>query len=158
VDHRKTGLIAASGEAQFTVHSILFVDTSLSVDEHVGWIHTICHDSKVLEDHLKTTAPGEVLVRHAVQGSPSTKNFEIHHVGYSKNSHTRRSVAPLPRTNEVEVTVEAFGLTDLEAETPLPSPGALMEISCSDVPIGSPPTPWSPVRRSSHLPQSPCSL
>lgn len=115
------GLIAE--EAQFTVHSVLFEDTSLSADEREGWIHTIHHNPKILEDHLKVTASGEVLVRRAVQGSPSTKDFEIHHVGYSKNSHGRRSVAaaypPLPGFNEVEVAVEAFGLTDLEAETPL---------------------------------------
>ena len=115
------GLIAE--EAQFTVHSVLFEDTSLAVDEREGWIHTIRHNPKILEDHLKITAEGEVLVRRAVQGSPSTKDSEIRHVGYSKNSHGRRSVAaaypPLPGPNEVEVAVEAFGLTDLEAETPL---------------------------------------
>ena len=115
------GLIAE--EAQFTVHSVLFEDTSLSSDEREGWIHTIRHNPKILEDHLKVTGSGEVLVRRAVQGSPSTKDFEIHHVGYSKNSHGRRSVAaaypPLPGPNEVEVAVEAFGLADLEAETPL---------------------------------------
>lgn len=115
------GLIAE--EAQFTVHSVLFEDTSLSVEEREGWIHTIRQNPKILEDHLKVTAAGEVLIRRAVQGSPSTKNFEIRHVGYSKNSHGHRSVAaaypPLPGPNEVEVAVEAFGLTDLEAEAPL---------------------------------------
>ena len=115
------GLIAE--EALFTVHSVLFKDTSLSADESEGWIHTIHHNPKILEDHLKVTASGEFLVRRAIQGSPNTKDFEIHHVGYSKNSHGRRSVAtaypPLPGPNEFEVAVEAFGLTDCEAETPL---------------------------------------
>jgi len=85
------GLIAE--EAQFTVHSVLFEDTSLSADECEGWIHTIRQNPEILEDRLKVTASGEVLVRRAVQGSPSTKDFEIHHVGYSKNSDGRRSVA-----------------------------------------------------------------
>ena len=115
------GLIAE--EAQFTVHSVLFEDTSLSAEEREDWVHTIRHNPKILEDHLKVTAEGEILVRRAVQGSPSTKDFAIHHVGYSKNSHGHRSVAavypPLPGPNEVEVAVEAFGLTDLEADSPL---------------------------------------
>ena len=115
------GLI--SEETQFTVHSVLFEDTSLTVDEREGWIHTIRQNPKILEDHLKITTDGEVLVRRAVQGSPSTKNAEIQHFGYSKNSHGHRSVAaaylPLPGSNEVEVAVEAFGLTDLEDDAPL---------------------------------------
>jgi len=115
------GLIAE--EAQFTAHSVLFEDTSMSVDGREGWIYTIRHNPKILEDHLKVTVSSEVLVRRAVQGSPSYKDFEIHHVGYSKNSHSRRSVAaaypPLPGPNEIKVAVEAFGLTDLEAEAPL---------------------------------------
>lgn len=115
------GLIAE--EAQFTVHSVLFEDISLTVDEREGWIHTIRQNPKILEDHLKVTAAGEVLVRRAVQGSPSTRNFEIRHFGYSKNSHGHRSVAaaypPLPGPNEIEVAVEAFGLTDLDDEAPL---------------------------------------
>ena len=115
------GLIAE--EAQFTVHSVLFEDTSLAVEEREGWIHTIRQNPKILEGHLKVTAAGEILVRRAVQGSPSTKNVEIRHFGYSKNSHGHRSVAaaypPLPGPNEVEVAVEAFGLTDLEDEAPL---------------------------------------
>ena len=115
------GLIAEEG--QFTVHSVLFEDTSMSVDEREGWIHTIRQNPKILEDHLKIGADGEVLVRRAVQGSPSTKNFDIRHFGYSKNSHGHRSVAaacpPLPGPNEVEVPVEAFGLVNLEDEAPL---------------------------------------
>lgn len=115
------GLI--SEESQFTVHSVLFEETSLTVDERESWIHTIRQNPKILEDHLKVTGAGEVLVRRAVQGSPSTKNFEIHHFGYSKNSHGHRSVAAaypsLPGPNEVEVAVEAFGLTDLQDEAPL---------------------------------------
>ena len=115
------GLIAE--EAQFTVHSILFEDTTLSDEEREGWIHTIRQNPKILEDHLKVTDAGEVLVRRAVQGSPSIKPAEIKSVGYSKNVHGHRSVAaayPSPvGPGEVEVAVEAFGLTDLEAETPL---------------------------------------
>ena len=115
------GLVAE--EAQFTVHSVLFEDTTLSVGEREGWVHTIRQNPKILEDHLKVTAAGEVLVRRAVQGSPSTRSFEINHVGYSKNSHGHRSVAaaypPLPGPNEVEVAVEAFGLIDLEDDAPL---------------------------------------
>ena len=30
-----------SEETQFTIHSVLFEDTSLTVDEHEGWIHTL---------------------------------------------------------------------------------------------------------------------
>ena len=63
------------------------------------------------------------MVRRAVQGSPSTKNFDIRHFEYSKNSHGHRYVAaacpPLPGPNEVEVPVVAFGLVDLEDEAPL---------------------------------------
>jgi len=110
-------------EGQFTVHSVLFEDTSLSFDEREGRIRAIRQNPKILEDHLKVAAAGEVLVRRAVQGSPSTRNFEINHIGYSKNSHGHRSVAaahpPLPGPKEIEVSVEAFGLTDLEAEAPL---------------------------------------
>ena len=112
------GLIAE--ETQFTVHSVLFEDTSLSVDEREGWIHTIRQNPRILEDHLKVTAAGEVLVRRAIQGSPGLRTVEISHFGYSKNSHGHRSVTatypPLPGPNEVEVAVEAFGLTDLEDE------------------------------------------
>ena len=115
------GLIAE--ETQFTVYSVLFEDTALTDEEREGWIHTIRQNPKILEDHLKVTGAGEVLVRRAVQGSPSVKPTEIKSVGYSKNAHGRRSVAaayPLPAgPGEIEVTVEAFGLTDLEAETPL---------------------------------------
>ena len=115
------GLIAE--ESQFTVHSVLFEDTSMSVDEREGWIHTIRQNPKILEDHLKVAADGEVLVRRAVQGTPSTKNFEICHFGYSKNSHGHRSVAaacpPLPGPNDIEVAVDAFGLVNLEGEAPL---------------------------------------
>ena len=115
------GLVAE--EPRFAVHSVLFEETSLSANEREAWIHTIRRDPKILEDHLKITAVGEVLVRRVVQGSPSTRNFEIKHIGYSKSSHGHRSVAaaypPLPGPNEVEVSVEIFGLTDLEAEAPL---------------------------------------
>ena len=115
------GLIAE--EAQFIVHSVLFEDTSLTVDEREGWVHTIRQNPKILEDHLKVTDSGEVLVRRAVQGSPSIKPAEIKSVGYSKNAHGHRSVAaaypPLAGPGEIEIAVEAFGLTDLEAETPL---------------------------------------
>ena len=110
-------------EAQFAVHSILFEDVSMSVHEREGWVHTIRQNSRILETHLKVTATGEVFVRRAVQGSPSTRNSEIKYVGYSKNSHGHQSVAavypPLPGPNEVEVAVEAFGLTDLGSEVPL---------------------------------------
>lgn len=115
------GLIAE--EAQFTVHSVLFEDNTLSVKEREGWTHTIRQNPKILEDHLKVTAAGEVLVRRAIQGSPSVRPVEIKSVGYSRNSHGNRSVAAAyPRTaglGEVEVAVEAFGLTDLEAKIPL---------------------------------------
>ena len=115
------GLIAE--EAQFTVHSVLFEDTTLSEEEREGWIHTIRQNPKILEDHLKVTDAGEVLVRRAVQGSPSIRPAEIKSVGYSKNAHGHRSVAaayPSPAgPGKVEVTVEAFGLTDLESDTPL---------------------------------------
>ena len=115
------GLIAE--EAQFTVHSVLFEDTNLTVEEREGWIHTIRQNPKVLEDHLKVTEAGEVLVRRAVQGSPSIRPTEIKSIGYSKNTHGHRSVAaaypPLAGSGEIEIAVEAFGLTDLEAETPL---------------------------------------
>ena len=115
------GLIAE--EAQFTVHSVLFEDTTLTVEEREGWIHTIRPNPKILEDHLKVTSAGEVLVRRAVQGSPSVRPAEIKNIGYSKNSHGHRSIAaaypPPVGSGEVEVAVDAFGLTDLEAETPL---------------------------------------
>jgi len=93
----------------------------LSLDQHEGWIHAIRHNPKILEDHLKITAADNVLVRRTVHGSPSTRNFEIRHIGFSKNSHGHRTVAAaypsLPGPNEVEVAVEACGLT--ETETPL---------------------------------------
>ncbi|KAF9645762.1 hypothetical protein BDM02DRAFT_3189448, partial [Thelephora ganbajun] len=112
-------------EPQFTVHSVLFEDTTLSVEEREGWIHTIRRNPKVLEDHLKVTATGEVLVRRAVQGSLAIKPAVIKGIRYSKNAHGHRSVAaaypPLAGPGEIEVAVEAFGLTDLEAETPLTS-------------------------------------
>ena len=110
-------------EVQFNVHSVLFEETSLSFDEREGRIRTIRENPKALEDHMKVTAAGEVLVRRAVQGSPTTRNFEIRHFGYTKNSRGHRSVAatypPPPGRNEVEVTVEVFGLTGLEEDTPL---------------------------------------
>ncbi|KAF9642250.1 hypothetical protein BDM02DRAFT_3193609 [Thelephora ganbajun] len=118
-------LLAPSGVAIFLVHfhSVLFEDTSLSVGEREGWIHTIRQNPKILDNHLKVTPAGEVLVRHTVQGSPSTRDFEICHFGYSKNSHGHRSLAaaypPLPGPNEVKVAVEAFGLTDLKDDIPL---------------------------------------
>lgn len=115
------GLVAE--EAQFTVHSVLFEDATLSVEEREGWVHTIRQNPKILEDHLKVTDAGEVLVRRAVQGSPSVRPVEVKNVGYSKNSHGHRSVAaaypPPVGPGEVEVAVEAFGLTDLETEAPL---------------------------------------
>lgn len=115
------GLIAE--ETQFTVHSILFEDATLSIEEREGWIHTIRQNPKILEDHLKVTSAGEVLVRRAVQGSPSIRPAEIKSVGYLKNSYGRRSIAaaypPPVGPGEVEVAVEAFGLTDPEAEAPL---------------------------------------
>ena len=114
------GLIAE--EVQFTVRSVLFEDISLSVNEREGLIHTIRHNRKILEHHLKVTAAGKVLVRRAVQGSPTTRDFDIRHIGYAKNSHDQRSVAAafplLPGPNEVEIAVEAFGLTELEYQTP----------------------------------------
>ena len=115
------GLIAE--EAQFTVRSVLFEDTSLSFDEREGWICTIRQNPKILEGHLKVTPAGEVLVRRAVQASPATRDFKIRHFGYSRNSHGHQSIAaaypPLPGPNQVEVAVEAFGLTDLEEDIPL---------------------------------------
>ena len=115
------GLIAE--EAQFAVHSVLFEDVSLSVEERDGWVRSVRQNPKILEDHLKVTDAGEVLVRRAVQGSPSVRPAEIKSVGYSKNAHGNRSVAaaypPPVGPGEVEVVVEAFGLIDLEAETPL---------------------------------------
>ena len=115
------GLIAE--DAQFIVHSVLFEDTTLSVEEREEWIHTIRRNPKILEDHLKVSSAGEVLVRRAVQGSPSIRPTEIKSVGYSRNVHGHRSVAaaypPPVGPGEVEVSVEAFGLTDLEADTPL---------------------------------------
>ena len=115
------GLIAE--EAQFTVHSVLFEDNTLSDEEREGWIHTIRQNPKILEDHLKVTDTGEVLVRRAVQGSPSIRPAEVENVGYSKNAHGHRSIAAAYPSHagpgEVEVAVEAFGLTDLEADTPL---------------------------------------
>lgn len=115
------GLIAE--EAQFTVHSVLFEDAASSVEEREGWIGRIRQNPRILEDHLKVTVDGEVLVRRAVQGSPSVKPAEFKSVGYSKNTHGNRSVAaaypPPVGPGEVEVAVEAFGLIDLEAETPL---------------------------------------
>ena len=115
------GLIAE--EVQFAVHSVLFENTSLSIREREGWVHKVRENPTILENHLKVTAAGEVLVRRTVRGSPSTRSFAVRHVGYSKNSHGHRSVAavypPLPGFNEVEIVVEAFGLTDLEAEAPL---------------------------------------
>ena len=119
------GLIAE--EAQFTVHSVLFKDATLSVEERKGWVHTIRQNPKILEDHLKVTDTGEVLVRRAVQGSPSVRPVEVRNVRYLKNSHGHHSVAaayPLPVCpGEVEVAVEAFGLTNLETEVPLTADG-----------------------------------
>ena len=110
-------------EAQFTVHSVLFEDITLTDEEREGWIHTIRQNPNILEHHLKVTGAGEVFVRRAIQGSPSVKSAEIKNVGYSKNSHGHRSVAaaypPSVGPEEVEVAVEAFGLVDLEADTPL---------------------------------------
>jgi len=110
-------------EVQFTVRSVLFEDPSLSVDQHEDWIHAIRHNPKTLEDHLKITAAGNVLIRRTVHGSPSTRNFEIRRIGYSKNSHGHRSVAAayphLSGPNKVEVAIEASGLTEFETETPL---------------------------------------
>ncbi|KAF9642420.1 hypothetical protein BDM02DRAFT_3193301 [Thelephora ganbajun] len=40
-------------EPQFTVHSVLFEDTTLSVKEHEGWIHTIRQNPKVLSGMYK---------------------------------------------------------------------------------------------------------
>ena len=115
------GLIAE--EAQFTVHSVLFEDTTLSLEEREGWIHTIRQNPKILEDHLKVTEAGDVLIRRAVQGSPSVRPAVIKNIGYSRNAYGHRSVAaaypPSVGPGEIEVTVEAFGLTDLDAETPL---------------------------------------
>lgn len=115
------GLIAE--EVQFTVHSILFEDISLSIEEREGWIHTIRRNPNVLEDHLKLTNASEVLVRRAVQGSPRIRPVDIRNFGYSKNAHGRCSVAaaypPPVRPGEVEVVVEAYGLTGLETEVPL---------------------------------------
>ena len=115
------GLIAE--EVLFTVRSILFEDASTSFHEREDWIHAIRRNPKILEDHLKVSAAGEVLVRRTVQGSPSTRSLDVRHIGYSKNSHGQRSVAAaypsLPGPNEVEIVVEAFGLTELEAEAPL---------------------------------------
>lgn len=119
------GIAAAltAEEVQFTVHSVLFEDTTLSIEEREGWIHTIRQNPKILEDHLKVTSAGEVLVRRAVQGSPSIKPAVIKNVGYSRNAHGHGSVAaaypPLTGPGEIEVAVEAFGLTDLDAEIPL---------------------------------------
>ena len=105
------------------MHSVLFEATTLSVEEREGWIHTIRQNPKTLEDHLKVTGAGEVFVRRAVRGSPSVKPAVIRNVGYSKNAHGHHSVAaaypPPVGSGEVEVAVEAFGLTDLDAETPL---------------------------------------
>ena len=115
------GLIAE--ETQFTVHSVLFEVTTLSIEEREEYIHTIRQNPKILEDHLKITGAGEVLVRRAVQGSPAIRPTEIKSVGYLKNAHGHHSVAaaypPPVGRGEIEVVVEAFGLTDLEAETPL---------------------------------------
>ena len=115
------GLIAK--EAQFTVHSVLFEDAPLTAEEREGRVHTMRQNPKILEDHLKVTDSGEVLVRRAVQGSPSIRPTETKSVGYSKNAHGHRSVAaaypPLAGPGEIDVAVEAFGLTDFEAETPL---------------------------------------
>ena len=115
------GLIAE--EAQYIVHSVLFEDTTLSLEEREGWIHTIRQNPKILEDHLKITEAGDVLIRRAVQGSPSVRPAVIKNIGYSRNAHGHRSVAaaypPSVGPGEIEVTVEAFGLTDLDAEIPL---------------------------------------
>ena len=80
-------------EAQFAVHSVLFEDASTSVNQREGWVHTIRQNPGILETHLKATVTGEVFIRRAIQGSPSTRNFEIKHIGYSNNSHGHRSVA-----------------------------------------------------------------
>lgn len=115
------GLIAE--EIQFTVHSVLFEDTTFSVEQREGWIHTIRQNPKILEDHLKVTGAGEVLVRRAVQGSPGIKSTIVKNIGYSRNAYGHRSVAaaypPPAGPGEIEVAVEAFGLTDIDADIPL---------------------------------------
>ena len=115
------GLVAE--EVRFTVHSVLFEDTTLSFEEREGWVYTIRQNPNILEDHLKVTGSGEVLVRRAVQGSPSIRPAVIKNFGYSRNAHGHSSVAaaylPPVGPGEIEVIVEAFGLTDLDAETPL---------------------------------------
>ena len=112
-----------SEEVQFTIHSVLFEDTSMSVHDRERWVHTIRQNPRILETHLKVTAAGEVLVRRVIQGSSGTRNVEIRNIGYSKNSHGHRSVAaaypPLPGPNQVEIAVEAFGLTELDLEAPI---------------------------------------
>jgi hypothetical protein len=115
------GLVAE--EAQFTVHSVLFEDTSLSVAEREKWIHTIRQNPKILEDHLKCSKSGDVLVRRAVQGSAKVKPATIRSVGISTNSHGTRSISaiypPPVGADEVEIAVETLGITDLSSEKPL---------------------------------------
>jgi hypothetical protein len=110
-------------EPQFTVHSVLFEDTSLTVQEREGWVHTIRLNPQVLEDHLKVSSSGELLVRRAIQGSAKVRPMHIHSVGFVTNAHGRRSISaiypPPLNADEVEITVNAVGITDLASEVPL---------------------------------------
>ena len=65
------GLIAE--EAQFTVHFVLFEDTTLAAEEREGRTHTIRPNPETPKDHLKATEASEVLVRQAIQGSLSVR-------------------------------------------------------------------------------------
>jgi hypothetical protein len=115
------GLIAE--EAQFTVHSVLFEDTSLTIEEREGWVHTIRQNPKILEDHLKVSSSGELLVRRAVQGSAKVRPMPVRSVGFVTNAHGTRSVSaiypPPVSADEVEIAVNAVGITDLASEVPL---------------------------------------
>ena len=77
-------------------------------------IDTTYQNPKILENHLKDTDPGEVLVRCTTQGSQDIRPTETESVGSSKDAHGHRSVAAMhPPLAGPEVAVKKSGLRPL---------------------------------------------
>ncbi|KAH7909125.1 putative nonribosomal peptide synthetase [Hygrophoropsis aurantiaca] len=127
-------IIAESPE--YTVRSILFEDHSLSEAAREKVVHALRRNPLLLEQHLKISRAGEVLVRRLVHGSVSVKDVAIPATGLSGQvGFPSAVVAHFPPSLgqfDVEVRVKTLGTGSVPtAESPITFVGTVGALGSS---------------------------
>ncbi|EIW85840.1 hypothetical protein CONPUDRAFT_80229 [Coniophora puteana RWD-64-598 SS2] len=105
---------------EFAVYSVLFEDHSLDEEAREAVVHELRKNALGLEQHVKVSKNGDVLVRRLVYGSAETRRLDVPAVQFSlENGKAANVAAYFPReisTEDVEVEVTALGVEELATD------------------------------------------